>query len=1136
MKIDGNTISISATDLVGRLNCAHLTELDLAVARGQLTTPAFRDPFRELLQERGSRHEQNYIDHLKAKGMAIHVIAGVGVDDGNTALTRGAMARGAEVIAQGAFRCGEWVGRPDVLLRIDTPSALGPWSYEVVDTKLASETRAGTVLQLCLYAELVADVQGLRPEHGYVVAPHSGYERQAYRMDDYGAYFRRVRDSLMLAVASGDTPRAYPDPCEHCDICRWQERCARRRREDDRLSLVAGATKLQIEELKRQGIETMATLAAMPLPLAWKPSRGARTSYERIREQARLQVEGRQVGKIPYEFLPVTPGFGLARLPEPSPGDVFFDLEGDPFVGERGLEYLFGYASCETSAMVIYRDDWALTRESEKTAFERFIDFVVARLETWPDLHIYHFAPYEPAALKRLMGRYASREAELDSLLRAERFVDLYSVVRNGLRAGVESYSIKKLEPLYGYARSVSLTDANRALFKVEAHLELDDSEFITDDDLAAVAGYNRDDCLSTRALRDWLEECRSNLIAAGVDVPRPEPKSGEASEGVTERQQRIDALAARLTEGVPADPVERTPGQHARWLLANFLDWHRREQKALWWERYRLSDLTADELFDERAGLSGLTFEEVAGGTTKAPIHRYSFPPQENEFRGGEVLFEVGGLPLGSVEAIAIDEGWIQIKKRKDTADHHPEAIFGQEKILGVQVLEDSLESIAEQFADHGIEGDGPYLAARDILIRAPPPLGGQPIQMAGETALQSALRIAGAMSGGIFPIQGPPGAGKTYTGARMICALVSQGQTVGVTATSHRVIRNVLDEVISAAEEMAIDIACIQKPKEPECDLPRLRFVKKNEDLLDAIGVDCDVAGGTAYVWAASDAANAVDVLFIDEAAQMSLANVLAASQASRSVVLLGDPQQLEQPMLGSHPEGTDVSALYHILHGEQTISPDRGLFLAETWRLHPDICAFTSELFYAGRLHSRPGLEAQRIRSSSRFSGAGLRYVAVPTKGNQNSSPEEADGVLAIVEEILGSNAAWIDAKAVERPITLADILVIAPYNAQVFELRERLPGGRIGTVDKFQGQQAPIVIYSLTTSSYEDAPRGMEFLYSLNRLNVATSRAKCLCVLVASPSIFEAQCRTPRQMQLANAFCRYLEIAAPLLYPI
>jgi predicted RecB family nuclease len=1124
---DGNRLSLSATDLVGHLNCAHLTELDLAVANGQLKPPGFHDPFRQLLQERGSRHEQGYIEHLKVSGLSIVEIGGVGVDDNTIGRTREAMTAGAEVIVQGSFRKAEWVGRPDVLVRVEKPSALGAWSYEVVDTKLSRETKAGTVLQLCLYADLVEDVQGLRPEQGYVVVPHSGFERQPYRMDDYGAYFRRVRSNLVDAVTIKAPGVLYPEPCAHCDICRWAQRCDGQRRGDDHLSLVAGATKLQIEELKRRSINTVAALAAMQSPLAWKPSRGARASYERIREQARLQVEGRATGQILHELLAIEPGFGLAALPEPSPGDVFFDLEGDPFVGERGIEYLFGYAYGETNGTVTYEADWALNRDDEKTVFERFIDFVIGRLKIWPDLHIYHFAPYEPAALKRLMGRYASRENELDSLLRGARFVDLYSVVRNGIRASVESYSIKKLEPLYGYRRDVDLIDANRALFKIEAHLELEDSEFIAPDDLDAVAGYNRDDCLSTQGLRDWLEALRRTLVADGMDVPRPSPSPGEPPEPLAERQARIEALITRLTEGVPADPELRVPEQHARWLLAYLLDWNRREQKAAWWEHFRLCRLSADELLDERAGLSGLTFGGSVRGRAKNPIDRYSFPPQENEIRGQESLYEVGGRKLGSIDAIGDD--WVEIKKRQDSIDIHPAAIFAPETIIGVQVLEDSLERVATYVADHGMGGEGPYLAARDLLMRASPRLGGQAIETPGESTLESALRLAPALRRGVFPIQGPPGAGKTFMGARMICRLVAEGRTVGVTASSHKVIRNLLDAVIAAAVEMGIALDCAQKSKEKEPDQPHLRFISKNQDLLDSIGHGCNVAGATAWFWAAPDAADSVDVLFIDEAAQMSLANVLAASQAARTVVLLGDPQQLEQPMRGSHPEGTDVSALHHLLHGEQTIREDRGLFLAETWRLHPDICRFTSELFYESRLYSRPGLDGQRIQSPGRFSGSGLRYFGVPTLGNQSSSPEEANAVRDIVEELLASQATWNDAKGVEQSVTLNDILVIAPYNAQVAEIHERLPDARVGTVDKFQGQEAAIVIYSLTTSSFADEPRGMEFLYSLNRLNVATSRAKCLCVLVASPAVFEAECRTPRQMQLANAFCRYLEMA-------
>ena len=1127
----GDSIVCSASDLVGHLNCRHLTGLDIAVATGALAKPKVWDPLLQLLWERGARHEQAFVDHLKSQGFTVTVIDGIGVDDVAVARTRDAMIAGEEIIVQGAFRSNGWVGRTDILRRVETASDLGAWSYEVIDTKLARETKGGTVLQLCLYADLVASVQGLRPKFSYVVAPWSDFKPQVYRMDDYLAYYRRVQSSLETAIGLNMASEIYPDPKEHCDTCRWQDRCDDRRRADDHLSLVAGITKVHIAELKRHGAETMAALAAMTLPMPWKPARGVVQSYNRVREQARIQIEGRKAGTVLHELLPVTPGFGLASLPEPSNEDIFFDLEGDPFAGEGGFEYLFGYSFADGNGNAAHTADWAFSREDEKQIFERFIDFVMDRLEHYPGLHVYHFAPYEPAALKRLMGRYASREEEIDSLLRSKRFVDLYNVVRNGLRASVESYSIKKLEPLYGFTRNTPLSDANMALTKVQACLELGDIEFINEDDRRAVADYNRDDCVSTWRLRDWLETRRTELIDAGTVVPRPEAPEGAPSEALGEWLEKINALIERLTGDVPADVAERTAEQHARWLLAHTLDWHRREQKALWWEYFRLSDLGAEDLLDERAGLSGLTFLGVSGGTAKAPVHRYRFPPQETEMRGGEDLRNLGGAELGSVDAISIEERWVNIKKRGDSADIHPEAIFSH-TVIKTAVLANALVRIGEWVADHGMEGDGPFQAARDLLMRMPPRIGDQQIQHDGESSLDAALRVAGVIEGGLFPIQGPPGSGKTHTGARMICALVQAGKTVGVTANSHKVIRNLLDGVVKAAKEMNVNVCCIQKPSEAEPDQPRLRFAKKNADLLGAIGNGADVAGGTAWLWASPDAAEAVDVLFIDEAAQMALANVLAVSQAATSIVLLGDPQQLDQPMQGSHPEGTDVSALHHILGEEQTIAADRGLFLAETWRLHPEICAYTSELFYEGRLHPRPGLELQEICSTGRVSGSGLRYVAVPTEGNQSSSPEEADCVRDLVNEILGSGTTWIDKKGMEQPISLQDILIIAPYNAQVFELQDRISGARIGTVDKFQGQEAPIVIYSLTTSSYADAPRGMEFLYSLNRLNVATSRAKCVCILVASPSVFEAQCRTPRQMQLANAFCRYLELATAI----
>ena len=516
MKKVGASFEFSATDLVGHLNCHHLTALDRAVAEGALPKPKVWDPLLQILSERGAAHEQSYVEHLTKAGLDPVRIDGIDVTATAVAETRSAMQRGVPVIVQAALTHQGWNGRADILRRVEAPSGLGGWSYEPIDTKLARETKAGAVLQLCLYADLLAEMQGLAPEYMYVVAPWSEFQPQQFRFADYAAYFRKAKRALVAAAALSAADDTYPDPIEHCDICRWRETCDKRRREDDHLCLVAGISKLQINELKVHGIATVQNLAGMPLPLAWKPDRGSADSYIRVREQARIVVEARAAGVGKFELLPVEAGFGLTRLPEPSDGDVFLDLEGDPFVGEQGLEYLFGYLFKDADGALAYEGDWALTRADEKRAFEKFVDFVMARWAQFPSLHVYHYAPYEPAALKRLMGRYATREEEIDRMLRAGLFVDLYQIVRHSLRASVESYSIKRMEPFYTFTREIPLADANAALANFQAHLELSDAPSIADDIKATVRAYNEDDCRSAAGLRDWLEVLRAKLIADG--------------------------------------------------------------------------------------------------------------------------------------------------------------------------------------------------------------------------------------------------------------------------------------------------------------------------------------------------------------------------------------------------------------------------------------------------------------------------------------------------------------------------------------------------------------------------------------------------------------------------------------------
>jgi predicted RecB family nuclease len=1130
MKKSVTSIRLSASDLSNHLACRHLTVLDLDVATGARSAPAWNSPDAQILQERGIAHENAYVEHLKATGLPVVSFREFGNDEKVVAETLLAMQGGADVIVQAAFGDDDWFGRVDVLRKVNRPSDLGEWSYEVYDCKLARETKAATILQLSLYSHLVGAAQGMRPDAMYVVPPGETFEPEQYRVLDYAAYYRYVKSRLQTVVHANGTGAAatYPEPTPHCEICRWQRECDQERRGDDHLSLVAGISKLQRKQLRIWETTTVADLAGYPIPIPHRPVHGSREGYVRVREQARVQVAGRESGNPVHEVLQLTDEHGLSLLPEPSPGDIFFDLEGDPFVGLNGREYLFGVALSDGA----YEFRWALTGAEERDAFIWFVNMVMARWAQYPSMHIYHFAPYEPSTLKRLMGRHGVREDEIDRMLRAKLLIDLHTVVKRSVRASVEQYSLKALEVFHGYKRRIPLEEAARAMRTLQHSLEAARGVQVSDAVKDAIVFYNADDCFSTRSLRDWLEQERAQLEHAGHVLSRPVSSEGAAAEAVSERQQRSATLAGSLKRNIPPEAEQCTPEQAGCWLLANLLDWHRREAKAEWWEFFRMRDLIDEDLLDERSAISGLTFVARLDVVRKIPTDRYSFDKQETDVRTGNNLGQ-RGEKIGEVVAIDVVARTIDIKKTKKTAEVHPTAVFVDKTGPNDAVLADALFRLGSWVDVNGVDTAGPYRAARDLLLRLPPRLAGNGsvLLQEGESTVDAAKRIATLLNQSVLPIQGPPGAGKTYTGARMMCELIRQGKRVGITAMSHKVIRNLLDEVVLAAQECGIQgLHCIQKVSDvPDQPVPGISFATDNAEPLAALRAGAQVVAGTAWLWSREDYFEAVDVLFVDEAGQMSLANVLAVAQAAKNLVLLGDPQQLDQPQKGSHPDGAEVSALEHLLADARTITPEKGLFLERTWRLHPAICEFTSEAFYEGRLHARDGLERQSISGHPWLSGSNLWFVAVEHEGNQNSASEEVEYIVALTESLLQPGVNWVDDKGQSRPLQVEDILIVAPYNAQVSDLLSKMPQARIGTVDKFQGQQAPVVIYSLTTSSPEDAPRSMEFLYSLNRLNVATSRAQGMVVIIGSPLLLEPECHSPRQIQLANALCRYVELA-------
>jgi predicted RecB family nuclease len=1135
--IDG-VLVLSPTDLVGFTGCEHRAYLDREVARGNLARERRDDPLIKVLRTKGDLHEQRYLATLTA-GVARVVwiersdgtIAGLHAAE---AQTLEAMREGADVIYQASFFDGRWRGHADFVCRVETRSALGSWSYEAYDTKLARTTTAGALLQLGEYTRQIARLQGQAPRRLHVVLGDDTVESFPYA--EISSYLEAVRERFVAAVDTG-LEHTAPDPVAACQNCDWKDRCSAEWRGADHLSLVAGIRRDQRAQLVAAGIDTRTALSALPGGTEVGQIRG--TVLDGLRMQAGLQVRSDRQAPPPWQLIEPdldAPHRGLAALPSPSAHDIFFDMEGDNFAAPGGREYLFGWVDGDTPD-ALYHVGWAHDAAAEKEAFECFVDTVMAARRRDPAMHVYHYAAYEPGAMKRLMGRYATREEEVDELLRAGVFVDLYRVVRQGVRVGVESYSIKKLEPLYMGGRSAGVTDAGTSIVAYEAWLESPDDEI-----LESIRVYNEDDCRSLVGLRGWLEARRGELERSrGLALSRPALSEGEPPPSVAQAREAVEAVAADLTAGIPADTLVQSREQRAVRLLAALLDWHRRDAKPQWWEYFARRDASDDELFDDAASLSGLVFDGVVGSTARSVLFRLRFPVQETKLGVGDSVEDVRtgddgsghkkSRGMGTIQDIDTASGWVVIK-RGTLPDPMPVTLIRGGPPSSKEQRE-ALLRLGRWVCEHGVDAPGRFRAVRDLLLRNRPRIGGvrdgEALRRAAEEVGSAARRSIRDADSTCLPIQGPPGSGKTYTGAAAIVDLVtaSPRRRIAVTALSHRVITHLLGSICVEARRRGVTLRIMQKSDGRGCDDEFVQCVTGNDAVVAALaGDEVDIVAGTAWLFAREDMASSFDTLFVDEAGQLSLANVVAVGGCARNIVLLGDPQQLEQPSQGVHPAGAEVSALAHLVGDHETIPEERGLLLDVTWRMHPDVCAYISDNFYDSRLRSHPDCARQAVIGDDALAGTGLRWLPVAHSGNRSASEEEAAAVAGLVERLVGRR--WVDRDGIERPLTASDVLVVAPYNAHVATLRSAVPADvAVGTVDRFQGQEAAVVIYSMATSLAEDVPRGMEFLYSRNRMNVAVSRARCLAFLVCSPDLLRVACSTAAQIPLANALCSFVE---------
>jgi uncharacterized protein len=1144
---------ISTRDLVAELECSHRLQLEWAVLSDLVKAPPREESAElKLLSDIGIAHESRIAEQLKSSGSFL--------DLGNPSFdiadlksahekTIKAIQDGIETIHQATFLTDDFLGFADFLILVKgtdgTPmkDAESRFIYDPVDAKSARSAKRAAVLQVSAYAAIMKEIGLAIPQTVHLwLGGDKKWSTPALDVIDLAEFFmKRVREKISH-FTEAPAPLWAP-PRESCIRCRWVDSCENGRKTAQDLSLIQGIRSNTRSALVGAGITTIDQMAVADDDQRPRtPKEVSKETFSRLREQANIQVRGRDSKEILHEIREAE-AFGL--MPTPSDGDIWFDMEGDPFANSGdGLEYMFGFLWLENGKYLFRTFDATSTAE-EKQAFKDFIDYVMQRRAEFPNMHIYHYAAYEVSAMLRLAQRHGLYEFEVDKLIREGVFVDLYAIVRRAFRFSTESLSIKKIESIYWDGnRDKEVANAVGSVIEFERALGLLASG---DEDgfhkiLKEIKDYNQDDVDSTRQLDHWIRaQAQANDINIASMRPLAEAKWDSAPE-----LERDEPIALQLLSGVPESREERSPDEQGLALLSAAISFHHREARPAWWAIFDRALKDADELeaFNDvivpsnvAAGTWSLTGKQRnhrrtitinTEGVDLRHILDYEHIPQVLYEFAPEGFKTIQGSTRGFADATIIEINETSVileeseKKGSGTWDLTPMAILPGSPIRTTsieKVIRDDLGGSVVALRSAG-QVYFQNNAWSDVLLRRTPrqfsrvlPKSGNPV-----TDITSALQDS---DNSYIAVQGPPGTGKTYVGANVIVKLVSLGWKIGVVAQSHSVVEHLMENVKKINPDIPI-------AKKGQSDKSRPSF---HVDDIASWAISMSGAGylvgGTTWTFSRPEVRLlGLDLIVIDEAGQFSLANSLAVISAAKRALLLGDPQQLPQVSQGSHPEPVNESVLSHLLGSHKTMPDDLGYFLDTTFRLHPKLAAPVSRLQYEDRLHSDSRCERRELKGVA----PGLHIVEVDHTGNTVSSAEEADELVARIPQIIGKMWTSVDSQGKEvspRALEQSDILIVTGYNAQVRYLKSRLNQAgfgaiKVGTFDKFQGQEAPVVFVSMATSSSEDLPRGIEFLLSPNRLNVAISRAQWACFVIRSPQLSVMEPVSPDGMVMLGKF--------------
>lgn len=1151
MRIIDDRLIISPQDVIAELECSHRLHLEWSVINDLLPKPDNEKSAElELLARQGKEHEARVVERLREQGSFYNV----GEPSFTDAALREAAERtmqaaheGKETIYQATFYSNSMVGFADFLVLQKNPQGeacrdkSGRFIYNPVDAKSARSAKRAAVLQVATYAALMKETGYATPNQVHLwLGGDNEWSAPAADLIDLAQFFiDRVRQRVAGFTAKPEP--LWAPPRESCVRCRWANSCDVGRHDALDISLVQGIRSTTRATLVAHGIKTLHDLAHAPdemRPVA--PKEVSRETFAGLREQADIQLRGINEPKPLYE---VRDELALSLIPNSDKGDIWFDMEGDPFAHEGdGLEYMFGVLSEAGSKFQTFD---AKDRAEEKIAFQQFIDYVIARKKEFPAMHIYHYASYEVNAMLRLAQRHGVYEYEVDQLVRTGTFVDLYSIVRKAFRFSTESLSIKYIEKVFwDDKRDIEVKTAVGSVIEFERALgalangEQDQFDAI----VAEIRKYNHDDVKSTLALDRWL---RTEAEKLGVISAVTSDVNVYVGEGEPELE-RTEPIALQLQKYLPEKRESWDEVHRGISLMAAAISFHHRETRPAWWAIFdRVTapeedlDSFNDVLVPTSVTASGWikegrqrnhrrTLTISSDGVDLRHVLDFEHVPQVLYSHAPSGFREVKGSARGFSDAkiIELNENYVILeeseKKSAGTWDEIPMAI-----LPGAPIMTTYIERVLREELGAGtlfrLENEHPVfpeVAWCDVLLRRKP----RQISGALDTSNNSIATITTALldsDNSYIAVQGPPGTGKTYVGANVIANLVNKGWRIGIVAQSHAVVEHLMNTI----RDKNPNIPMAKKGQSPQTQPPY--HVDDLAAWASSMGDTGYVVGGTVWTYSKSDVRLLnLDLMVIDEAGQFSLANSLVAISAAQRALLLGDPQQLPQVSQGKHPEPVNESVLAHILGERKTLPAEYGFFLDVTYRLHPLIAQPVSRLQYEDRLHSDARCERRELAGIA----PGLHIIPVDHMGNTVRSVEEGEQLLKLIPEHLGKLWMSVDSSGnptTPRPISENDILVVSAYNAQVRYLKSIFrkngwPNIRVGTVDKFQGQEAPLVFVSMATSSSEELPRGIEFLLSPNRLNVAISRAQWACYLLHSPNLLVMEPTSPNGMITIGKF--------------